>query len=106
MPAKRVAWGTEEERYRRACMYLLVDRYLYYVLGRPRKTDAEYDRAEEALVEWEQLSPHLAHPNSPTRTPGSDRPKDYPRGVRWYVHALLGHPYPQPNVKFKIRRAT
>ncbi len=40
--------------------------YRYYVLNDPEISDAEYDRAMQALIELETAYPDLASPNSPT----------------------------------------
>lgn len=84
-----MSWGTEQEQYTFICMKLLLARYAYYVLARPIMDDAEYDRLEDGLKQLEAQRPDLAHPNSPTRTPGSDNPDDYPRSVHRYASTHL-----------------
>ncbi|GAB4270161.1 NAD-dependent DNA ligase LigA [Thermincola ferriacetica] len=44
--------------------------YYYYVLDRPRITDAEYDRLMRELTELEQQYPDLVTPDSPTQRVG------------------------------------
>jgi DNA ligase (NAD+) len=49
--------------------------YLYYVLDRPKISDAEYDRLYRELRELEERYPELVRPDSPTqRVAGQPRP--------------------------------
>jgi hypothetical protein len=98
-------WGTLHEQYRRLCMSLLLHRYFYYVLGRPRVSDAVYDEVEALLDEFERRHPELVHPKSPTRTPGSDRMDDYPASLRWYVHQYLGYALPSRGLKRRVKES-
>ncbi len=84
-----MTWGTLEERYRMLCLKLVLARYSYYVLAQPTMTDAEYDRLEDGLRAFEAKMPHLVHPKSPTKVPGSDLPRTYPQSVRWFAENCL-----------------
>ena len=84
-----MAWGSLEERYRMLCLKLVVARYAYYVLARPTMDDAEYDRLEDGLKEFEAKMPHMRHPKSPTQIPGSDMAHTYPQSVRFYCENFL-----------------
>ena len=84
-----MTWGTNEEKYTKVCMDLLVARYMYYVVHRPMMPDAEYDAKEAKLRVVEASMPHLKHPDSPTQKPGSDSRDDYPRSVRWHCEFNL-----------------
>lgn len=79
-----MSWGTMQEKYTKACMRMLVYRYLYYVCSYSAISDAEYDDMERKLRKVEEMYPQLAHPKSPTKVVGSDNPLDYPRSVRWH----------------------
>jgi DNA ligase (NAD+) len=52
--------------------------YEYYVLSRPSKSDADYDRLFDRLRELEAEFPDLADPDSPTARVGSDLATDFP----------------------------
>lgn len=83
--APKVPWGSEQEQYVFICMKLLLARYYYYVLAKPMMSDAEYDHIEDGLKAFEAAAPHLAHPQSPTKTVGSDNPDTYPRSIRRFA---------------------
>jgi DNA ligase (NAD+) len=61
--------------------------YEYYVLSRPAKSDAEYDRLFERLQSLEKQFPELAAPASPTARVGSDLSADFPE-VRHAIPVL------------------
>ena len=84
-----MTWGTIEEKYRMLCLKLAVSRYAYYVLAVPVMSDEEYDRLEDGLKKFEEAMPHLVHPRSPTKVPGSDQPSSYPQSVRYYCENFL-----------------
>lgn len=83
------SWGSAEEKVRKLRMAILVARYAYYVLARPTMLDSKYDELEDGLRKIEAAMPQFATPDSPTKIPGSDNPKDYPQSVRFYCENFL-----------------
>ncbi len=75
-------WGTEEERYRRLCMLILLCRYGYYCKKTSLISDEQYDRLEKLVARIEDENRTIIHRRTPTVTPGSDRAGDYPRSVQ------------------------
>jgi DNA ligase (NAD+) len=61
--------------------------YLYYVLDRPKISDAEYDRLFDELLALEEENPDLVTPDSPTRRVGAP-PLDKFESVRHRVPML------------------
>lgn len=68
--------------YRACCMFLILCRFVYYVLGSHLMSDADYDEAEDIVRAFEERHPDLKHPRSPTAIPGSDSESSYPESIR------------------------
>lgn len=72
--------------YRQLVCWCLIQRYRYYVLGKPRVTDLQYDRIEAWVAKLEKENDDFQNPYSPTRCVGSDDPADYPHSIRnWFA---------------------
>src|SRR5258706_15796252 len=72
---------TRKEAQKRAAELsrLLTDyQHSYFVLSRPKVSDAEYDRLFDELTALETEFPDLASPDSPTRRVGSDLTQELP----------------------------
>ncbi len=67
--------------------------HLYYVLGRPVVSDAEYDELYNSLVVLEKAYPDLVTPTSPTQRVGSDLSGELPTEKHSIPILSLGNAY-------------
>lgn len=83
MSRKAAARADREKAYRHRllCFEILKHRCLYYCCNAPELTDAEYDELERRLKAFERRT-GVSHPESPTKTVGSDDWASYPALVR------------------------
>ena len=63
------------ERYQALIRELAEHDHAYYVLARPRVSDAEYDRLFRELVELERTHPEWLRPDSPSQRVGAPLPE-------------------------------
>jgi len=78
--------------------------HLYYVLDQPEIADAEYDRLERELREFEALFPDLVTPDSPTQRVGEKPSEAFPTWTHRVPMLSLDNTYNEDELREFERR--
>ncbi|MCX8157811.1 MAG: NAD-dependent DNA ligase LigA [Verrucomicrobiae bacterium] len=97
-------WPTAQQRHAQLCAEIRRHDHLYYVVGRPEISDAEYDRLYRELLELEKQYPALVTPDSPSQRVGGQPVEAFPPWRHAVPMLSLDNTYSQGEVVEFVQR--
>ena len=97
-------WQTAQQRHAQLCAEIRRHDHLYYVVGRPEISDAEYDRLYRELLELERAFPVLVTPDSPSQRVGGQPVEAFPPWRHAVPMLSLDNTYSQGEVVEFVQR--